>query len=100
MDDLAAKTSRIRIGKGNMQIGARTPAMTAMTAMTLASLSGDRFVLGLGVSGRQVIEGWHGVRFDRPLQRMREVVEIGRMVTRGERLVYHEEIYNLPLPGS
>ena len=97
---LAAKTSRIRLGTGIMQIGARTPAMTAMTAMTLASLSGDRFVLGLGVSGPQVIEGWHGVRFDRPLQRMREVVEIVRIVTRGERLVYHGEIYNLPLPGS
>jgi len=97
---LAAKTSRIQLGTGIMQIGARTPAMTAMTAMTLASLSGDRFVLGLGVSGPQVIEGWHGVRFDRPLQRMREVVEIVRMVTRGERLVYHGEIYNLPLPGS
>src|SRR5712692_6412667 len=97
---LAAKTSRIRLGTGIMQIGARTPAMTAMTAMTLASLSGDRFVLGLGVSGPQVIEGWHGVRFDRPLQRMREVVEIVRMVTRGERLVYHGEIYNLPLPGG
>jgi F420-dependent oxidoreductase-like protein len=97
---LAAKTSRIRLGTGIMQIGARTPAMTAMTAMTLASLSGDRFVLGLGVSGPQVIEGWHGVRFDRPLQRMREVVEILRMVTRGERLVYHGEIYDLPLPGS
>ena len=97
---LAAKTSRIRLGTGIMQIGARTPAMTAMTAMTLASLSGDRFVLGLGVSGPQVIEGWHGVRFDRPLQRMREVVEIVRMVTRGERLVYHGEIYDLPLPGG
>src|SRR6266849_304308 len=70
---LAAKTSRIRLGTGIMQIVARTPSMTAMT---LASLSGDRFVLGLGVSGPQVIEGWHGVRFDRPLQRMREVVEI------------------------
>ncbi len=97
---LAAKTARIRLGTGIMQIGARTPAMTAMTAMTLASLSGDRFVLGLGVSGPQVIEGWHGVRFDRPLQRMREVVEIVRMVTRGERLVYHGEIYDLPLPGG
>src|SRR5258708_17439584 len=97
---LAAKTSRIQLGTGIMQIGARTPAMTAMTAMTLASLSGDRFGLGVGVSGPQVIEGWHGVRFDRPLQRMREVVEIVRMVTRGERLVYHGEIYNLPLPGS
>src|SRR5712692_10346220 len=97
---LAAKTTQLRLGTGILQIGARTPAMTAMTAMTLASLSGDRFVLGLGVSGPQVIEGWHGVRFDRPLQRMREVVEIVRVVTHGERLVYHGEIYDLPLPGG
>lgn len=74
--------------------------MTAMTAMALASLSGDRFVLGLGVSGPQVIEGWHGVRFTRPMQRLREVVDIVRMVARGERLVYHGEIYDLPLPGG
>lgn len=97
---LAAKTSSIRIGTGIMQIGARTPAMTAMTAMTLASLSNDRFMLGLGVSGPQVIEGWHGIRFARPLQRMRETVEIVRMVTRGERLVYHGQVYDLPLPGG
>src|SRR5258708_40039623 len=82
---LAAKTSRIQLGTGIMQIGARTPAMTAMTAMTLASLSGDRFVLGLGVSGPQVLEGWHGVRFDRPLQRIRAVVEIVRLVSRAPR---------------
>src|SRR5438132_12778558 len=95
---LAAKTTRLRLGTGIMQVGARTPAMTAMTAMSLASLSGDRFILGLGVSGPQVIEGWHGVRFARPLQRLRETVEIVRKVTRGERLVYHGEIYNVPLP--
>src|SRR5207244_11421419 len=69
-----------------------------MTAMALASLSGDRYLLGLGVSGPQVIEGWHGVRFARSLQRLRETVEIVRKVTRGERLVYHGEIYNVPLP--
>src|SRR6266404_4396401 len=97
---LAAKTTRMQLGTGIMQIGTRTPAMTAMTAMALASLSGDRFVLGLGVSGPQVMEGWHGVRFARPLQRMRENVDIIRMVTRGERLVYHGEIYELPLPGG
>jgi F420-dependent oxidoreductase-like protein len=71
-----------------------------MTAMALASLSGDRFLLGLGVSGPQVIEGWHGVRFARPLQRLRETVEIVRKVTRGERLVYHGEVYQVPLPDS
>ena len=95
---LAAKTTSIRLGTGILQVGTRTPALTAMTAMALASLSGDRSILGLGVSGPQVIEGWHGVRFARSLQRLRETVEIVRKVTRGERLVYHGEIYNVPLP--
>jgi F420-dependent oxidoreductase-like protein len=94
---LAAKTSSLRLGSGILQVGARTPALTAMTAMALASLSGDRFLLGLGVSGPQVVEGWHGVRFARPLQRLRETVEIVRMVTRGERLVYQGEVYQVPL---
>ncbi|HYX51220.1 MAG TPA: LLM class flavin-dependent oxidoreductase, partial [Ktedonobacteraceae bacterium] len=97
---LAAKTSRLRLGTGILQVGSRTPALTAMTAMALASLSGDRFLLGLGVSGPQVIEGWHGVRFARPLQRLRETIEIVRKVTRGERLVYQGEIYQVPLPDS
>jgi F420-dependent oxidoreductase-like protein len=97
---LAAKTSRIRLGTGIMQIGARTPAMTAMTALSLAALSEDRFMLGLGVSGPQVMEGWHGARFARPLQRTRETIDIVRMVIRGERLVYHGQIYDLPLPGG
>src|SRR5437867_10445050 len=74
--------------------------MTAMTAMTLSALSGDRFALGLGVSGPQVMEGWHGIRFARPLQRTRETIDIVRMVTRGERLIYHGEFYNLPLPNG
>ena len=72
---LAAKSSRIRLGTGIMQIGARTPAMIAMTAMTMAALTQNRFVLGLGVSGPQVMEGWHGVPFARPLQRTREVID-------------------------
>jgi F420-dependent oxidoreductase-like protein len=97
---LAAQTTRIRLGAGILQVGTRTPALTAMTAMALASLSGDRFILGLGVSGPQVIEGWHGVPFARPLQRLRETVEIVRRVTLGERLVYHGEIYTVPLPGG
>ena len=95
---LAAQTTRIRLGAGILQVGTRTPALTAMTALALASLSGDRFILGLGVSGPQVIEGWHGVRFARPLQRLRETLEIVRRVTRGERLVYHGEMYTVPLP--
>ena len=97
---LAAQTTRIRLGAGILQVGTRTPALTAMTAMALASLSGDRFILGLGVSGPQVIEGWHGVPFARPLQRLRETVEIVRRVTRGERLGYDGEIYTVPLPGG
>ncbi|MBV9232172.1 MAG: LLM class F420-dependent oxidoreductase [Chloroflexi bacterium] len=97
---LAAKTSRMRLGSGIMQVGTRTPALTAMTAMTLAALSGDRFVLGLGVSGPQVIEGWHGISFARSLQRLRETIDIVRKATRGERLIYQGEIYQLPLPGG
>jgi F420-dependent oxidoreductase-like protein len=97
---LAAKTTRIRLGTGILQVGTRSPALTAMTAMALASLSGDRFLLGLGVSGPQVIEGWHGVRFARPLQRLRETVEIVRRITHGERLIYHGEVYNVPLPDG
>src|SRR5437660_5904366 len=97
---LAAKTTRLRIGTGILQVGTRTPALTAMTALALASLSGDRFLLGLGVSGPQVIEGWHGVRFARPLQRLRETVEIVRKITRGERLVFQGEVYQVPLPNG
>jgi F420-dependent oxidoreductase-like protein len=97
---VAARTSRIRLGSGIMQAGTRTPALVAMTAMSLASMSGGRFILGLGVSGPQVIEGWHGLRFERPVQRMREIVEIVRMACRGERLSYRGKIYELPLPGG
>ena len=97
---LAAKTSRMKLGSGILQVGTRTPALLGMTAMTLASMSGGRFLLGLGTSGPQVMEGWHGVPFARPLRRMRETIEIVRQVTRGERLVYDGEIYQLPLPGG
>src|ERR1700709_1916134 len=75
---LAAQTTRIDLGAAVMQIPARSPAMTAMTAAPLAALSGGRFRLGLGVSGPQVSEGWHGVRFDQPLGRTREYVDIVR----------------------
>src|SRR6266567_6980758 len=97
---LAAQTTRIRLGAGILQVGTRSPALTAMTALALSSLSGDRFLLGLGVSGPQVVEGWHGVRFAQPLQRLRETVEIVRKVTRGERLVYHGQVYQIPLPDG
>lgn len=97
---LAARTSSIRLGTGIIQAGTRTPALVAMTALSLASMSGDRFVLGLGTSGPQVIEGWHGIHFDRPVTRMHEIVEIVRHVTRGERLHYRGAVYELPLPGG
>jgi F420-dependent oxidoreductase-like protein len=97
---MAARTSRIRLGTGIMQVGTRTPALLAMTAMSLNAMSGGRFMLGLGVSGPQVIEGWHGIRFERPVQRMRETVEIVRRAVRGERLAYKGKIYELPLPGG
>ena len=97
---MAARTSRIRLGSGIMQAGTRTPALIAMTAMSLAAMSGGRFVLGLGVSGPQVIEGWHGIRFDRPLTRMRETVEIVRRAIRGERVAFKGQVYELPLPGG
>jgi F420-dependent oxidoreductase-like protein len=97
---LAARTSRIGLGTGIMQAGTRTPALIAMTALSLASMSNGRFRLGLGVSGPQVIEGWHGVRFDRPVRRLRETVEIVRRAAAGERLSYKGEVYELPLPGG
>jgi F420-dependent oxidoreductase-like protein len=97
---LAAQTATIRLGSGIAQLGARTPAMLAMSALSLQTLSGGRFVLGIGVSGPQVMEGWHGVRFDRPVRRTRETIEILRMVTAGERLDYHGQVYQLPLPDG
>ncbi len=97
---LAGRTSMIRLGTGIIQVGSRTPALVAMTAMTLNSISQGRFILGLGVSGPQVMEGWHGVPFERPVQRTRELIEIVRMAMRGEPLVYEGKTYRLPLPES
>lgn len=97
---MAARTSRVRLCTGILQAGTRTPALLAMTAMSLNAMSNGRFVLGLGVSGPQVIEGWHGIRFDRPVQRMRETVEIVRRAIKGERLEYKGKVYELPLPGG
>ena len=97
---VAAQTERIDIGSAVMQIPARTPACTAMTAATLDSLSGGRFRLGLGVSGPQVSEGWHGVRFDKPLGRTREYVEIVRAALTRQRLSYAGEHWTLPLPDG
>ena len=97
---LAGRTSTIRLATAIAQLGARTPAMLAMSAMSMQALSGGRFVLGVGTSGPQVMEGWHGVRFDRPIRRTRETVDIIRAVSSGERLAYAGEVYTLPLPGG
>jgi F420-dependent oxidoreductase-like protein len=94
----AARTERIDVGTSIMQIPARTPAATAMTAITLDHLTGGRFRLGLGVSGPQVSEGWHGVAFDHPLERTREYVDIVRAILRRDQPVeYHGEHYDVPL---
>jgi F420-dependent oxidoreductase-like protein len=97
---LAAQTSRIGIGSAVMQIPARTPAMTAMTAASLDLLSEGRFRLGLGVSGPQVSEGWHGVRFDRPLARTREFVDIVTLALARKTVAYEGRTYQLPLPDG
>jgi F420-dependent oxidoreductase-like protein len=97
---IGAQTERIGLGAAVMQIPARTPAMTAMTAATLDTLSGGRFRLGLGVSGPQVSEGWHGVRFEAPLGRTREYVDIVRTALRRETVSYQGRHYTLPLPDG
>ncbi len=98
---IAARTTRLHVGTGIMQMAGRTPAATAMTAMTLDALSGGRFRLGLGVSGPQVVEGWHGQSFGKPLQRTREYVEIVRAIFRREKpLEHHGEYYQIPYAGS
>jgi len=97
---LAAKTTKIDLGSAIFQIPARSPAMTAMTAATIDTLSGGRFRLGLGVSGPQVSEGWHGGKFDKPLGRTREYIDIIRMAFARERVQYDGEHYKLPLPGG
>jgi len=97
---IAARTTRIHVGTGIMQIPARTPAMTAMTAMTLDALSGGRFRLGLGVSGPQVVEGWHGQPFGKPLTKTREYVDIVRAILRREKPVeFRGEYYQIPYAG-
>jgi F420-dependent oxidoreductase-like protein len=97
---IAGQTERIDLGAGIMQIPARSPAATAMTAATIDALSGGRFRLGLGVSGPQVSEGWHGVRFAKPLARTREYVDIVRLAIGRQPVQYDGEHYRLPLPGG
>jgi F420-dependent oxidoreductase-like protein len=96
-----SRTTEMRLGTAVMQLHARTPAATAMTAVTLDHLSEGRFILGLGVSGPQVVEGWHGVPFGRPLETTREYVEVvRRAIGRQEPLEYRGRRYQLPLPGT
>ncbi len=97
---IAAQTQGIDIGSAIFQIPGRTPANTAMTSATLDTLSGGRFRLGLGVSGPQVSEGWHGVRFTKPLTRTREYVDIVRLALSRQRVTYDGEFFTLPLPDG
>jgi F420-dependent oxidoreductase-like protein len=95
---LAAVTERLQLASGIMQLYSRTPTLTAMTAAGIDFVSGGRFSLGIGASGPQVIEGWHGVPYDAPLARTRETIEICRAVWRRERLEYNGTYYQIPLP--
>ena len=97
MGYLAARTERVQIGSGILPIYSRTPTLTAMTAAGLDALSGGRMILGLGASGPQVIEGFHGVPYDKPIARTREVIDICRKVWRREKLT-HDGLYTIPLP--
>jgi F420-dependent oxidoreductase-like protein len=97
---IAAKTERMQIASGILPLYSRTPALLAMTAAGLDYVSGGRFTLGLGASGPQVIEGWHGVPYDAPIGRSREIIEICRMVWRRDRLAYQGKYYQLPLEGG
>ncbi|MFZ3555612.1 LLM class flavin-dependent oxidoreductase [Streptomyces sp. BH055] len=97
---LAARTERMLLGSGIIQLATRTPAAIARAAITLSNISDGRFLLGLGPSGPQVIEGLHGVPFARPLARMRETVEIVRMAATGEKIAYEGREFTLPLPGG
>ncbi len=97
---LAAHTSTIKLCTGIVQVGARSPAMLAMQAMSVQQLSGGRLVLGLGSSGPRIMEAWHGVPFHKPLAAMRDTIEIVRRIARGDRLEHDGVVYQLPLPGS
>jgi F420-dependent oxidoreductase-like protein len=97
---IAARTERMLLGSGVLQVGTRSPVAVAQTAITLSNLSGGRFLLGLGASGPQVIEGLHGVSFSRPLARMRETVEIVRQVFAGGKISYSGAQFQIPRPGE
>ncbi len=100
MGFIAARTERLQIASGILQLYSRTPTLTAMTAAGLDYVSDGRFVLGIGASGPQVIEGWHGVPYHAPIGRTREIIEICRKVWKRERLSYDGKYYQLPLPAD
>lgn len=97
---LAARTSKLKLGTGIMQLCARTPTTTAMTAMSMDTVTDGRFLLGLGISGPQVVEGLHGQEFRRPVTRMREFVDVVRLACTGEKLAYEGSTVTLPRPGG
>jgi F420-dependent oxidoreductase-like protein len=97
---IAARTTTLEVGTFAVQLGSRSPALLAGSALSLQLMSDHRFRLGVGVSGPGVLEGWHGVRFARPVQTTRETIEIIRMISRGEKLEHPGQVYPLPLPDS
>jgi F420-dependent oxidoreductase-like protein len=97
---LAGRTERIRLGTGIMQVFNRTPATVAMTALSLAAMTGNRFVLGLGASGPRVVEGLHGTPYSKPLTALSETLDIVRLAFAGERIAYDGDVYRLPFPTS
>lgn len=97
LTQIACSTEHIRLATGIVNVFSRSPALIAQSAASLDLISGGRFVLGLGTSGHQVVEGWHGVKFERGIQRLRETIEIVRMVLRRERLVYRGEVFQLDM---
>ena len=97
---IAAKTERVELMTGIIPLYSRSPALIAQTAATLDALSGGRFILGLGTSGPQVIEGWHGVPFDKPMARTRDTIEICRKVWSGDKLTHDGPSYKLPFEGG
>src|SRR5271155_2345449 len=97
---IAARTQRMLLGSGVLQVGVRSPVMVAQTAITLSNLSNGRFLLGLGASGPQVIEGLHGVAFSRPLARMAETVDIVRQVFAGGKISHSGKEIQIPRPGG
>ena len=97
---ILAQTTKMKVGTAIMQMPARSPAMTAMTAMSLAELSGGRFILGLGASGPQVVEGWHGVAYGKPVTRLKEYIKIVKqIVAREEKVTFDGAMYQLPYAG-